>query len=144
MTAFHIYFPETARRETRSVTMRGDRRLLDGEYGFLELYCDEQGCDCRRVLFYVVSSTAVHEILATINYGWETRRCYERWMGNRESARWCRGASLEPFGTQTEYSAALLRLFETVVVDKEYVERLKRHYAMFKDAVEAGRIKGEE
>jgi hypothetical protein len=49
----HNYFPELAGRETRSVTVPpgSPLGLPPGEYGFLETYCDEPGCDCRRVMF---------------------------------------------------------------------------------------------
>jgi len=54
---FHEYSPEIAARETRSITVPPGSPfgLPAGEYGFLEMYCNEPGCDCRRVLFYVIA-----------------------------------------------------------------------------------------
>lgn len=138
MAAFYHYFPELAAKETRTVTVWGNPELPDGQYGFVELYCDEVGCDCRRVLITVVSSST-GKVLATINYGWETRRYYEQWMGDKDLAAHCVGATLDPFGIQSEYAAVLLRLFERFLLpDEAYVARLKRHYALFKAAIEKG------
>ena len=107
--------------------------LPDGEYGFIEFYCNDPGCDCRRVVINVVCSTTGAKTWASINYGWESLDFYERWMGDKELARDCQGASLEPFNQQSPYSRTLLELFKKVCLsDRAYVERLKRHYDLFK------------
>lgn len=138
MAAFYHYFPELAVKETRTVTVWGNPELPDGRYEFIELYCDEVGCDCRRVLIMVVSPST-GKVLATINYGWETQRYYEQWMGDKELAAYCVGATLDPLGLQSEYAVVLLKLFERVLLpDEAYVARLKRHYALFKAALEEG------
>lgn len=49
MTAFFTQFPDLAVKETRVATLTGQPGLPDGEYGFLELYCDDPACDCWRV-----------------------------------------------------------------------------------------------
>ncbi|MCA9872843.1 MAG: hypothetical protein KC441_04295 [Anaerolineales bacterium] len=46
----HELLIELARRETRSATVNNDPALPDGAYGLIEAYCNERGCDCRRVL----------------------------------------------------------------------------------------------
>ena len=138
MAAFGSRFPEIALKETRSMTLRGHAVLPDGEYGFLEFYCDETGCDCRRALFMVVSPDPSLPVWATINYGWESRDYYAKWMGDPKLTDEAYGASLEPLGRQSPFAAALLKLFVEVVADDAYVERLKRHYALFKSTT-AGR-----
>ena len=71
---FYEYFPEIAKRETHSITIleKSDTGLPAGEYGFLELYCNERKCDCRRVFFYVVTPSRTQP-LAVIAYGWESK-----------------------------------------------------------------------
>ncbi len=133
MAPFHVRFPEIAKHETRSVTVRGAPGLPDGEYGFIEFYCNDPGCDCRRVVINVLCSTTGPKIWASINYGWESLAFYERWMGDKETARNAQGATLDPFNQQSPYSQALLKLFEQVcLADAGYVARLKRHYELFK------------
>ncbi len=109
--------------------------LPDGEYGFLELYCDDPSCDCRRVIIDVVTPTTGMKIWATISYGRESLEYYEQWVGDKETARECCGLSLDPINAQTEYSPALLRLVSQILEDEAYRERLKRHYQLFKSSL---------
>ncbi len=77
MTPFMERFPEKGASETRSVKVAGRHDMPDGEYGFLELYCNEPGCDCRRVTIDVLRpETGWSRILATISYGWESLDFY--------------------------------------------------------------------
>ena len=66
----YVYFPEVAGRETRSITIPPGSGfdLPPDDYGFLELYCNERGCDCRRVLFYVVARSRAG-VQAVIGWG---------------------------------------------------------------------------
>ncbi len=82
-SGFHSRFPDIAERETRSVTLlrKSDFNLPPAQYTFLEMYCDEPGCDCRRVFFSVASSLQ-NDILAVIAWGWEDRDFYIKWMGD--------------------------------------------------------------
>lgn len=137
MSMFHTYFPEIAARETRTVTLANHADLPDGEYGLVELYCDELNCDCRRVIFWVVSAPPSLKQWATINYGWESAEFYGKWLGDEDLGAEAAGASLEPFGTQSQYSKEWLAIVERVLMDDEYVQRLQRHYAMFKEAINA-------
>ena len=135
MTPFFTRFPELAARETRCTqVVTPDGPLPLGEYGFLELYCEDPRCDCRRVLLQVTTSQAPRTPLASINYGWESVEFYTRWMhGDAELGRESTAASLDPFQPQSKYAAHLLALFrEQMMTDPEYVARLARHYEMFK------------
>ena len=142
MTPFVERFPEVGPRETRSVTVPQGKDLPPGEYGFLELYCDEPGCDCRRVMIDVLRpETGWSKIWATIGYGWESVDYYERWSRAGSDPVEMKGPYLDTLNPQTEYSPALLDLFRFLIRSPDYVERFKRHYRMFRAAVEAGRIK---
>jgi hypothetical protein len=55
--------------------------LPAGVYEFVELYCDEKDCDCRRVFFMVLSSRKM-AVEAVIAWGWESRAYYVQWMGD--------------------------------------------------------------
>jgi len=137
MEQFHERCAEVASRERRSIIIRNHDRLPDGQYGFFESYCNEAGCDCRRVFLTVLSPD--HEgILATINYGWESRAFYRRWTSgpqDEEDLDELTGPVLAPMNPQSNLAPALLELFEEKVKDPEYMERLARHYRMFKEVV---------
>jgi hypothetical protein len=135
MSAFGLRFPDVGARENRVATsLRPQGGLPAGSYGFLELYCDDPACDCRRVLLQVRAEDQPDTVLATINYGWENVAFYTRWLhGDRKGAREIMQASLDPLNPQSRFAPSLLRLFRTVVLgDKAYIQRIQRHYAMFK------------
>ncbi len=51
MTPLMERFPELgATRNSAPLPSPPRQELPRGEYGFLELYCDEPGCDCRRMM----------------------------------------------------------------------------------------------
>lgn len=132
MTAFFAKFPEIAINETRTIFVKGGSDIPDGEYGFIETYCEDTACDCRRVLIQVLSPQTPGKVWATINYGWESLEFYEKWFTNKDLAKECMGATLDPLNPQSKYAHKLLEIFNHIVLDKEYIERLKRHYSMFK------------
>lgn len=72
-TAFHQKFPDIGVTETRTIIEINDGRRGD-TFLFLELYCDEVGCDCRRVFVQVDSVRELEArrpaTLATLVYGW--------------------------------------------------------------------------
>lgn len=134
MVPFDKYFLEVAEEETRTILVLNSRGALpDGQYGFREFYCDEPGCDCRRVVFQVFEPER-DEIVATIGWGWEDESFYARASGS--DGEEMKGPFLEPFAQQSEYAQQVLELCESELLsDSKYVERLERHYRMVKDAV---------
>lgn len=131
MTPFSERFPSS---DMLILHSRKGQPLPEGEYGFTEWYCDEDGCDCRRVLYIVLSPQFPGRRLATINYGWESEKFYTTWMhGDAEAGREICGGCLDPLNEQSEFAEELLRGFrETVKAKPEIKEHLKRHYEMFK------------
>jgi hypothetical protein len=136
---FHDFYPELADRETRTVMLPEEIGGLPADdYSFLELYCDDRGCDCRRVMFMVVSQQHPKP-LAVVAYGWESLEFYARWakFGGPKVAKELQGPVLNMGSPQTKFAPAVLDLTEAVVLqDPLYVERLKRHYRMVRDIVD--------
>ena len=103
MIPFMERFPEVGARETRSVTVPPRQDLPEGEYGFVELYCDEPACDCRRVIIDVLRpETGWSKIWATISYGWESLDFYRKWGGQENDPIEMKGPYLDPLNPQTE------------------------------------------
>jgi len=133
---FHEHCPKIGFSEYRSMRLRGDEDLPDGEYGFMELYCTDPKCDCRRVIFFVTDPSQSAEPLATLGYGWESPEFYVKWMHGHPDAAEMAGLSIEIMAPQSRLADGLLRACkEHLVSDPLYVERLKRHYALFKRAI---------
>jgi hypothetical protein len=138
---FHSRFPDVAERETRTVTVidPSSFNLPPATYAFLEMFCDEPGCDCRRVFFTVVSSLK-NDIKAVIAWGWEDRYFYSKWMGSDDPhiINDLKGPVLNLASPQSELAPALLKLFQRVLLqDSGYIERIKRHYVMFRETVDS-------
>ncbi|MHB9025124.1 MAG: hypothetical protein ACYC7E_13285 [Armatimonadota bacterium] len=136
MAPFLSRFYDLAIAEMRTLIIRNYPELPDGTYGFLELYCDEPACDCRRVTIDVIEAGNPTTILATISYGWESEEFYGRWVHNADLAKDVKGPSLDPINPQSQYSETFLRLFTEQLNDEAYVARLKRHYALFRTAIQ--------
>jgi len=136
---FHDLFPEVAEKETRSVYLpECTRGLPSGWYSFKEMFCDEPGCDCRRAFFWVDASFREGPE-AVIAWGWENLAFYERWMkcGDKSDAKELQGPILNMGSPETELAPHILELFEQVLLnDAAYVERIKRHYSVFRGAIE--------
>jgi len=130
---------ETAERETRTIILRGaSAGLPAGSYEFLEMFCDESGCDCRRVMFSVFCSTTT-AMEAVIAWGWESLEFYERWLGldDPDLAREMKGPILNLASPQSRKAPAILKLAANLLLtDAAYVARLKRHYAMFREKID--------
>ncbi|MBL8227316.1 MAG: hypothetical protein JNL98_02515 [Bryobacterales bacterium] len=121
------------------IKVLSDGPIPAGEYGFFELYCDEAGCDCRRVIICVLRpETGWNKVWATIGYGWEKPEYYRRWAGPEADPFEMKGPSLDELNEQSQYAPALLEFFRSMTESQDYVARLKRHYEMFRDSVERG------
>ena len=139
---FHERFPELAEAETRVITVLdngvGAETLPPAEYAFLEMFCNEPGCDCRRVFFSVVSSRS-QDTEAVIAYGWENAKFYRRWLkhGTDEDIAMLQGPELNLASPQSRHAEAILQLFVGVLLPQPaYIERVKRHYQLFRATVD--------
>ena len=138
MTPFHVVCPEPGLRETRSLHVLAPGGPLPiGEYGFLEFYCEDLACDCRRVLLQVTSRDEPSSPVATINFGWKSAAFYTDWMhGDEEAGLDITNACLDPINPQSGYADHFLDYFQSqMMTDRAYVARLARHYEMYKQAL---------
>jgi hypothetical protein len=134
---FMEFFPEIAEKETRRITLRNDPQIPDGEYAFVDSFCADKHCDCRRVYFDVFQIDPDYEPIhaARISYGWEDLDFYLSWSPYLPSkmATEMKGPILQPFQKQSRYAERFLEFLESVfLTDPAYTDRIKRHYALFK------------
>jgi hypothetical protein len=132
MEPFYNKFPKIAKKETRSITIlkKGSFGSLPADhYTFLELYCSEENCDCRRVMISVISENE-NKIVATINMAFDS---------DSDDP----GPFLDPINPQSAYSDDLIKFFvELINHDPEYLIRLQRHYVIFKEKVDGKAYEG--
>ena len=134
---FHERFAKIAEKETRAITILNNPELPSDTYGLTESYCDELDCDCRRVFFNVISANQM-KLVATIAFGWESKKYYAKWLGDNDlkTIKDLKGPVLNLASPQSKLAPALLKQIKVVLQDKNYIERLKRHYRLFKDKIE--------
>jgi len=126
MVAFHVLFPEEARDECRTVTPFNDRVLPSRTFLFVEAYCVQPHCDCRRVMITVIDPERSEQV-ATINHAFEPPR--PPFMEEGQTF-------LDPLNPQSSLSEGFLELFERMIAnDAAYAARLERHYRMWKRVV---------
>jgi len=138
--SFYNYFPEIAEQEIRTITVLENSPwdLPPAHYSLIEMYCDEPGCDCRRVFFYVVSSLT-KQAEAVIAYGWESPEFYAKWMGddNPKIIAELKGPVLNLTSPQSDIAPLILDMVEKVVLqDQAYIQRVKTHYWMFRHYID--------
>jgi len=147
---FHEICPEIGFRETRSVALPANSGydLPPDDYGFLEMYCSDAGCDCRRVYFQVIAMSNPSVVLAVISWGWEPLAFYRRWghyPGAAKDAKDMKGPSLALLTKQSALAPALLELAKALLLSSpEYVERIKRHYTLFRGKIDGRKGEGSE
>jgi hypothetical protein len=134
----HSRLPAVAETETRSVIAINETGLPPAEYGFVEMFCNEPGCDCRRV-FFTVFSSFTQKPVAVIAYGWESTSFYRKWFKNPISnldLAELQGPVLNACSPQSPYAPAILKLFtEVLLADTTYIKRVKSHYKLFRATV---------
>lgn len=146
---YHI-LPEVAMKETRSITVPPHNQfgVPTGEYGFVELYCTDADCDCRRVCI-AVRSKATNSTVAVIFYGWESLDYYTKWFNkgkkiplnemeplDQAAVHYMHGIHLSNSDHQSEIAPVMLKMLESYLrEEKTYAKRLKRHYDLVRAKV---------
>src|ERR1035441_4938968 len=140
MTPFHSLLPEVAQREVRCVHLGAttettpEPALPADEYIYLEFYCDDLNCDCRRVFLQVIAKGQPGKVFASIGYGWEKESFYRKRMPwNPDEARGTVRGELDPLTKQAEIPQDFLDLFRRGVREEPYRLRLRRHYQLFRE-----------
>jgi hypothetical protein len=127
MAPFDELFPDLARSESRAITVAGHDRLPSGSYLLREAYCVEPTCDCRRVLIQVWHAERKLQV-ATLNYAFEPPTPPFADEGQ---------LFLDPMNPQSDLSDALYDVVENILAaDRDYGERLRRHYETWKGVVD--------
>ena len=133
--AFHDKFPKIAEEESKTIILSENNTygLPADNYLFVEMFCNDKKCDCRRVFFMVFSGN--NEPLAVICWGWETRDFYKKWLGfyDKEMITDLIGPGLNDTSYQSKLAPRILEMYKEVLLsDINYCKRVKQHYTLFK------------
>jgi hypothetical protein len=124
---FDLLFHDIARRECLAIEVADSRSRPAGLVIFREFYCNDPGCDCRRVVLHAAVA-GQQRIIAGIGYGFEPPKP----PFDDEPQ-----AMLDPLNPQSELSEVVLDLFTKLVESEPSVRaRFIEHYAMWKRVVD--------
>jgi hypothetical protein len=132
---FYEKFPGIAENETRSITVFNHAHIPNGKYVFLEMYCPDYSCDCRKASILVLEDNA-HKKMALISYGWASMKFYLKWGLSKGDAESLTKGYVDPLGENTKYSSYFLDIFlNSIKEEPDFKNRLKRHYKLYKNSL---------
>jgi hypothetical protein len=123
-----------ALHRVRTVSIVHGPGLPDGEYRFIDMYCTDPSCDCRKTMILVVHED---KLVTIINYGWESPAFYRKWMGSLEdddAMPQMHGASVDLTSPDLVSPDSVLALFNALLNDT-WIASFKRNYKAVKAAV---------
>ena len=141
-SSFFDQFPKLIESEFRNIFISDNglcKYVPPGNYAFLEMYCVDANCDCRKVIIHVITDEHF-KTWAILNYGWESEEYYRAWWGkNHLLYRPMSGVIFDP-PTNDPLKQEFLKVFTDIIQsDKKYARRLQTHYFMFKEAMQKKR-----
>jgi len=122
------------KHQVRTVTINQSPQLPDGDYSFIDTYCADPNCDCRKTMIQVMHN---EKIVSIINYGWESAAFYENWWGDDSidiPMPKMHGASIDITSPDLVDRNGILSLFNALLNDI-WVAKFKHHYREFKVAI---------
>lgn len=141
--SFFEEFPELVESEFRNIFVFDNgihKHIPPGNYAFLELFCPDVDCDCRKVMINVISVEPVKQ-WAMINYGWGSEEYYKTWWGvSHKHYKPMSGVTFDP-PTKDPLQNEFLTVFKDILQrDKHYARRIETHYLMFKERMKEKEI----
>lgn len=127
MLPFDLLFPDLARSEALFIEVADKRSRPAALLVFREFYCNDPGCDCRRVILHAVVA-GQQRIVAGIGYGFEPSK-----PPFHDEPQ----IFLDPLNPQSELSDVVLDVFTKLVESEPSVrERFIEHYTLWKRVVD--------
>lgn len=120
--------------QVRTVSIKQSPQLPDGEYSFIDAYCVDPGCDCRKTMIQVLHNG---KLVSILNYGWDSAAFYENWMDSSAKDNpmpKMNGASIDITSPGLVSTDGILALFNALLNDI-WIARFKRHYDEVKAAM---------
>jgi hypothetical protein len=122
MEPYHQVFPHTPDPVITLNLKKKTGTIPKGVYGFIECYCIEPGCDCRRVLLVVVNEKFKEK--AVISFAFDQQDSLA-------------GPFLQPSSSNAPYAEKLLEFFvDALNSGPQWLNRLYRHYRAVRKLVD--------
>jgi hypothetical protein len=120
MQPFGQLFPQLGKDECRVIYLPdGAENIPAGRYALVDYYCNERKCNCRRVILNVTCEATIRSV-GMISFG-----LYPDAIPV--------GPFLDPLHPRAPFAHQVLEMVDDLVLsDPRYVDRLRRHYHLFR------------
>jgi hypothetical protein len=129
--------------QVRTVRIADSDQIPNGDYRFIDMYCTDPTCDCRKTMIQVFHNDI---LVSTINFGWESRDFYQKWMGCPEDHKIdpaMHGVSIDIGSPDKVSPEGMLALFHALL-DEKWIAKFKTHYAAVKKQLAETRQKEDD
>ena len=119
--------------QIRTVTISDDPRLPDGEYKFVDYYCTDKACDCRKTIIQVFHE---NRHVSTVDYGWETPKFYLKWQKSTKDKKMAQdmsGLSIDFMSPDLVSAEGILALVKHLM-DEKWRATIKENYRLVRQA----------
>lgn len=117
--------------QVRTVVIGDDPYLPSGAYTFIDIYCTDNTCDCRKTIIQIFHEK---KHVSTVSYGWESPKFYLRWLKNtkdRELAEEMSGLSID-FSSPDRVSPKGMLILINHLMDEKWISILKENYRLIR------------
>lgn len=137
-SSFFDAFPELVDTEFRNIFVMensGHEHIPPGNYAFLEFFCEDINCDCRKVIINIVSVDPV-KLWARFDYVWESEEFYKKWYGGDDIFYMPMSGVTYDFPENDLVQMEFVSTFKKIIkFDTHYAKRIEKHYSMFKEHI---------
>jgi len=128
MVPYPLFFPQTEEGVVNLLLPQKVGKAKAGGYSFIEAYCVQENCDCRRVSLLVVNEKS--KIVAVIEFGFDPDGPFA-------------GPFLNPAEKQSAAAGDLLQIFVEAVNDNQpWLKGMYRHYKEVRKKIDGRAYKG--
>ncbi len=115
--------------------------LPNGEYAFVDFYCTDPKCDCRKTIIKIYHDK---KHVSTVNYGWEKPAFYAKWGKiDDQMSRDMSGLSIDFMSPDLMDSPTALRLMKALL-DEAWIAKIQLTYGkirkVLRDEVKASNV----
>ncbi len=124
--------------QVRTVVIAEDPHLPSGAYTFIDSYCTDNNCDCRKTIIQIFHE---EKLVSIVSFGWESPRFYLRWLNSkdRELADEMSGLSID-FASPDLVSPNGILLLVNHLLDERWIAILKENYRLVRKTVKPDNI----
>ncbi len=125
--------------QIRTVSISADSYLPDGEYTFIDTYCTDNTCDCRKTIIQIIHDK---KLVSVVSFGWESPTFYLRWLNSArlvELAKEMSGVSIDLTSRNLVSSHGILLLVNHLM-DKNWISKIKENYRLIRQTTKPNNI----